>query len=131
MPLGSDSSVTDTKKFITTNNEQPVSKLKGVIQAGESEGGLFGTLLGTLGLGDNLTSIVKKGAEFKLKKELGLIEPKPKQVVTTVNKTIVKPDDMTATKVLETKNNQKNNLIYFIGGAGILVIAFALIAKGR
>ncbi len=130
MPLGTDNAVADTKKFKTVNNEQPTSSLKGVVQAGESEGGLFGTLLGTLGLGDDLTAVVKEGAKFKLKKELGLIEPKPKEVVTTTNKTTVKADKDNAKTVLQPLP-PKNNLIYFLGGAGVLVIAFALIAKGR
>ncbi len=130
MPLGTDNSVKETAKFDTVNNQQPTATLKGLTQAGESEGGLFGTLIGTLGLGDDLTAVVKEGAKFKLKKELGLLPPKPKEVVTTTNKTVVKADKDNAKTVLQPLP-PKNNLIYFLGGAGVLVIAFALIAKGR
>lgn len=135
MPLGSDNSVSQTPNFKTVNNDQPVSQLPGL---GESENSGFGSFVKDLGIGGDVKAILNEGLNSKLKNVLGLTK-KPITKVITENKTVVeapKPDDKTVSKVLQTKaeikrSQTQNNIIYLVGGAGVLVLIFAVFSRGR
>ncbi len=143
MALGSDSSVSETAKFNTTNNIQPVDGKFPLSaadpEAGNNSKGIFDTITDTLGVDSDLKAIIKEGAAFKLRKELGILPIDKKQVETnTVNKTkvVTKPEDKTVTKVLQTKAQadaakRQSTIFYTVGIIGIGVIVFGLFSRDR